>query len=173
MLFLLGLFEWLAVRRDISRTEMNNQMKKRIQSLFLKSFGLKPKQPDPIDWRIKSKMLSFNLFEVHITAVIEYPWRLYSQKSSSEGPLPTRVRFNENSYIILIGDTKEVGTVKEDYDHFYNSITHFYTSVVDFVQEVTAFTKPETLKGKIVYMVGTDRRYLNPKEITFQIELTN
>lgn len=147
-------------------------MGKTIRAFIRSLFNMSKQPPNPIQWKFTAKKTSFNTYSIHATALIAYPWRLFSQKSSPEGPLPTMVKFEENTYVLLMGDTKEVGTIKEDNQNVYKVMTHFYTSVVDFIQEVSVFNQPELLKGKIVYMACTDKQCLNPTEITFQIELS-
>jgi thiol:disulfide interchange protein DsbD len=106
-------------------------------------------------------------------AFIAYPWKLYAQESTLDGPLPTIIKFEENSFINLIGKPKEIGTIKEEYEENCNKIVHYYETAVDFMQEVRVYTsQSELLKGEITYMACSDKKCLKPIKMEFQIELS-
>lgn len=148
-------------------------MKSKSQNPILKLLGIKVKPPNPIEWRYKVRRISFNRFQIHITAIIQHPYRLYSQESALEGPLPTSINFEESSFIHFVDAYKEEGNLKEEYSKLYKASISYYTSVVDYVQEIHAFLPNEVVKGKITYTPCTESHCLSTREEEFKIELSN
>lgn len=140
---------------------------------ILKLLGIKVKPRTPIEWRFKTKKTSFNTYLVHITAMIAHPYRLYSGESALERPLPTTITFEENTFINILGDIKEKGSLKEEDNREKDIVAYYYISVVDYIQEIMAFTNTETLKGVIRYTPCTGKKCLPLMEKKFEIELSN
>ena len=141
------------------------------KNLLLRLLGVKVKRSNSIKWKYTAKKTSFNTFKVHITALITSPWRLYSQESALV-ELPTVVvSFYENSFIHLIGEPKEVGVLKEEFNKEYKVKTSYYSTVLDIIQEIMVYTQPITLKGKILYAPCTEKKCVHFEEQEFQIEL--
>lgn len=146
-------------------------MSKSITELISSCLGIKKNIPNPIQWKITAIKKSFDTYEIHMIAFIAHPWKLYAQESPSHGPSPTTIRFEENSFLSLIGKPKEIGTVNEGYEEVFNGITHYYNTAVDFVQEVRIY-QSELLKGEIIYMACSEKKCLKPQVIEFQLVLS-
>jgi thiol:disulfide interchange protein DsbD len=144
----------------------------KIRNPLLALLGKKVNPPNPIEWRFKPKKTSFNTCEVHITAMIEHPWRLYSQESAVEGPMPTSIQFEENTFLHPSGELEEHGNVHKAYNQHHDITTYYCTSVVDHIQNFHVFTNPQILKGKIYYTPCNEKSCLSRLEKEFQIELT-
>jgi len=136
-------------------------------------FSMFTKTKNPVQWKFISKKVGDQTYEVHLTAFIDYPWRIYSQYSAEEGPLPTIIKFKENPLIIFNGKLKEVGNEEEKYDVNYRVVTRYYVTTVDFIQVVQTSSpfEPMMLDGKLIFMVCTDKQSLAPKEIEFKVKL--
>ena len=148
-----------------------NPMNHKFKNPILKLFGIKVKPLNPIEWRFKTKKTSFNTYMVHITAMIAHPYRLYSGESALEGSLLTTIMFEENTFISILGNIKEKGSLKEEYNREHDIVTYYYISVVDYIQEIIAFTSTEALKGIIHYAPCTDKKCLPQMETKFKIKL--
>ena len=146
-------------------------MLKTIVNTIKAKFKLKTKPPNPIEWRFKTKKTSFNTYQIHITAMIEHPWRLYTEETTLEGPLATTIEFEESSFINTLGDLKEKGRLNEEYNKDYKVKTYYYSSVVDYIQDIIAFTNLETLRGTIYYTPCTEKHCLTMMTKQFQIAL--
>lgn len=107
-----------------------------------------------------------------MVAFITHPWKLYAQESTLAGPLPTIIKFEETSFIHLIGKPKEIGTLKESHDEIFKVVAHYYETAVDFVQEVRIYKfQSELLKGEITYMACSEKKCLKPYKMKFELEL--
>jgi len=128
------------------------------------------KTTNPTRWKFISKKVGDQTYEIHLMAFIDYPWRIYSQFSVEEGPLPTIIKFKESPLVIFNGKPKEVGNKKEKYDVNYRTITQYYDTSVDFIQVVRTSSpfEPMMLEGKLIFMACTDKKSLAPKEIEFK-----
>ncbi len=145
---------------------------KLIFKLIRSCLGINKNDPNPIEWKITAIKNSFNAYEIHMVAFIAHSWKLYAQESTLEGPLATIIKFEENSFINLIGQPKEIGTIKEEYEENFNAIAHYYNTAVDFVQEVRVYTsQSEILKGEITYMTCSEKQSLKQNKMKFELEL--
>jgi hypothetical protein len=141
-------------------------------SIVLKSiFGKSKKTPQPITWEIKTKKTGFNTYEIHIIAFVSYSWWIYPQEATLDGIFPTVIKFEENTFLNLIGKPKEIGALKEGYDEISKIKINFYSSAVIFVQEIIAYRQPELLTAKILFTACTDKGCLKPQQMEFKIEL--
>lgn len=141
-------------------------------SIVLKSiFGNSNKTPKPVTWEVKTKKTGFNTYEIHIIAFVSFPWWIYPQESKANEIFATVLKFEENSYLSLIGKPKEIGALKDVYNEITKTKIHFYASAVIFVQEIVAYRQPELLNAKIMYTPCTAKGCLKPQEILFEIQL--
>ncbi|MGB5819330.1 MAG: hypothetical protein WBG90_07575 [Saonia sp.] len=138
---------------------------------FLQSIGGRSIKAGPIQWKFTAEKIDGDIYRVNATAYIDYPWRLYSRQSETEGPLPTQVEFEESAAVRLLGEPEEIGIFKEEYDTKLKVYTRYSTSVVSFVLPVQSYIRPETIKGKVIFMACTKKRCLNPAKIEFQVAL--
>ena len=126
-----------------------------------------------IHWQYSSQKIAGNMFKIHITAIIENGWHLYSQVQPPEAvATPSLVKFNKNPSVELQGNIKEVGQ-RELYENKEVGIKSYrYKSAVDFVQVVhlksDAITK---INGSISYMACTEEQCLPTTTQQFSISL--
>lgn len=136
-----------------------------------KMFGKPNEIPNPIKWRFSVKSVSSHLYHVHFTAFIEAPWRLYSQRSHHDGPMPTQITFDQKMDLYFVETPKEVGTLKKEYIVECETEALFYIYAVDFVQEVISMGENQSISGKIIYRPFTQKRCLEVCEMEFDIML--
>ncbi|SDX74868.1 hypothetical protein [Flavobacterium degerlachei] len=146
-------------------------MQKSISVVLKSIFGKSKKTPKPITWEIKTKKTGFNTYEIHIIAFVSHPWWIYPQESTRDGIFPTAIKFEENTFLSLIGKPQEIGVLKEVYDETSKTKIRFYASAVIFVQEIIVYRQPELLTAKIIFTACTAKGCLNPQEMEFKIEL--
>lgn len=146
-------------------------MQESISKVLKSIFGRSNKIPKAITWEVKTKKIGFNSYEIHIIAFVSFPWWIYPQESTADEVFATALNFEENSYISLIGKTKEIGALQEVYNETSKAKINFYSSAVIFVQEIIAFRQPELLNVKIIFTACTAKGCLKPQEIQFKIEL--
>jgi thiol:disulfide interchange protein DsbD len=146
-------------------------MKKVLRSI--KEMLVKPKEiPNPVKWRFSVKEVTSHLYFVHLTAFIEAPWRLYSQQSHHDGPMPTQITFDKKMDLYFVETPKEVGTLKKEYFDENETEAMFYIYAVDFVQEVISMGENQSISGKIIYRPYTQKQCLEVCEMEFDIMLT-
>jgi hypothetical protein len=126
---------------------------------------------NPVHWVYSAKKIDDKTYELHITALIDDKWHVYSQ-DAGDGPVPTSFNFTANPLLILDGKVKEVGTLEKIYDPNFRSELRYYEKQVDFIQKVKVRSAAATvIKGTVSFMVCNDRQCLPPKDIPFSIKL--
>lgn len=111
------------------------------------------------------------LYEVHMTAVLEKTWKIYSTTTPDGGPLPTSVHFDKNPAVLLGGKVKEVGELHKVHDEGFDVDVLYYTDKVDFVQVVKVKKPGAVLSGRVEFMVCDATQCLPPDEIKFKLTL--
>lgn len=148
-------------------------MKKIFLSLFvLAFFGAANAQiENPVKWTYTAKKIKADVYELHMTAVMDGKWHIYSQQAG-EGPEPTSFTFDKNPLVKTDGAVAENGKLTKEYDENFKSVLKFYNGKVDFVQRVKLKSNIATVaKGKVTYMVCNDKKCLPPREIPFSIKI--
>ncbi|MEJ7611607.1 MAG: protein-disulfide reductase DsbD domain-containing protein [Ferruginibacter sp.] len=152
---------------------MNNYLKKSaVFFALLTFFNIAHAQiENPVKWSYAAKKIKGDMYELHMTAVLEGKWHIYSQ-NAGEGPQPTSFEFTKNPLLKTDGKVKEIGRLEKEYDSNFKSTLKFYSGKVDFVQKIKLKTPVATMaKGKILYMVCNDKKCLPPKDIYFTVKI--
>lgn len=127
---------------------------------------------EPVTLQFSSVKKNKNTYEIHVKANIQKGWHIFSQSTDTGGSLPTNISFKKNKMIIVNGNLKEVGVLKEKYEDVFEVNTKYYYNIVDFVQLVKTKTNaPVKLEGTIMYMACKDEQCLTPQEVEFEIML--
>ena len=121
-----------------------------------------------VNWSFSSKKIGEKTYEVHMTAIPDKGWHIYSQEQPSEAiAQPTAIKFTKNPIVLIEGLTKEVGE-KEKYEDKTAGIIQYQYAKVDFVQSVKLKAEAKTtLTGTITYQACTDEMCLPPKTVSF------
>lgn len=126
----------------------------------------------PIVWNNSVKKVDANTYEIHLKAIIDSPWHLYSQKTPSGGPLPTTIHFNKNPVTALIGIVVEKGTLIKNHEKVFGIEVMYFNREVEFVQTIKVNGKIHTsVGGTIKYMACNDNQCLPPDEFKFLLPL--
>ena len=140
--------------------------------LMLAFFGAANAQiENPVKWTYTAKKIKADVYELHMTAVMDGKWHIYSQQAG-EGPEPTSFTFDKNPLVKPDGTVAENGKLTKEYDENFKSVLKFYNGKVDFVQRVKVKSNIATVaKGKVTYMVCNDKKCLPPREVPFSIKI--
>jgi hypothetical protein len=130
-------------------------------------------QLNPISWTFTAKKLSDKAYELHITALIQSGWHLYSQTQPDDAIAePTLVSFNKNPLLTLEGKIKEEGKLEKFHDAKLDISANQYSAKVNFVQVVKLKAKAKTkLSGSVRFQTCNDEKCLPPKTVTFNVAL--
>lgn len=127
---------------------------------------------DPLDWSYSVKKVSADTYTFTATANIEGDWHIYSQTTGKGGPVPTKINFNKNPLITVVGATKETGQVKQVYDELFKTTVRFIGETATYTQTIKVRGGVKTnISGFVAYMVCDDRQCLPPSKKTFDLKL--
>jgi thiol:disulfide interchange protein DsbD len=128
---------------------------------------------DPVKWSFSAKKINATTYEVHLTAVIENGWHVYSQTTPEGGPVPTAIDYLKNPLLSLEGTTKEVGKLEQHHEPLFGVDVKQFSDKVDFVQLIKLKGKAKTaLNGNVEFMSCNDHECLPPKTIKFSIPVS-
>ncbi len=127
---------------------------------------------DPVDWSYSVKKVSADTYTFSATANIEGDWHIYSQTTGKGGPVPTKINFNKNPLITVVGATKETGQVKQVYDDLFKTTVRYIGETATYTQTIKVRGGVKTnISGFVAYMVCDDRQCLPPSKKTFDLKL--
>ncbi len=127
---------------------------------------------NPVKWSYSAKKLASGKYEVHMTALVDKGWHIYSQTTPDGGPVPTAFTFTSNPLLTMEGKVKEVGSMEKKHEEIFGVDVHQYQGKVDFVQVVKMKAAVKTnLAGTVEYMLCNDRECLPPKDESFTVAL--
>ncbi len=127
---------------------------------------------NPVDWKVSSKKISGNSYEVHLTANIDKGWHMYSQSTPDGGPVATSIIFTKNPLFELAGSTKEKGKLEQRHEELFGVDVKQFSNSVDFIQVIRLKSPVKTSANIVVeYMVCNDRQCLPPTSKKFSIAL--
>jgi thiol:disulfide interchange protein DsbD len=137
--------------------------------LFTKGYS----QQRPVRWNYSVKKISDKLYEVHLKAVINDGWHIYSQEQPKDAiGLPTTVKFTANPLLSLKGNLQEKGKLEKVKNEDLGMENHQYQNEVEFVQVVAMKANVKTnITGNIEFMACTDERCLPSETISFSLQL--
>lgn len=112
------------------------------------------------------------MYDVYLKAQLQKPWHIYSQKMQSGGPIPTRVYFDRNGDIKLLGPITENGKLISKYESAFAINTKYYEDSVIFKQRIQ-FSKKSikiVVSGKIYFMLCSQKQCVPPSETFFSLD---
>lgn len=136
----------------------------------LTSLGIKAQ--DPVKWAFSSQKIDAQTYELHLTATMQEPWKIYSQSTPDGGPLATSFTFTRNPFLSFEGKVKELGEMHKKHEEVFDVDVYYYQGKVDFVQVVKVKGKAKTnVAGKLEFMACDEHQCLPPKVVSFNISL--
>jgi thiol:disulfide interchange protein DsbD len=146
-------------------------MKKIILALFtfLLASKTNAQTQNPVKWSAVYKSISATEGEVIINAVIDNNWHTYSQRPTTDGPIPTSFKFTASKDFELVGKTEESNS-HEEFVKAFDAKIFVFTGKAEFKQKVKVKTKGATISFKIEYMCCNDMMCLPPKTLDLSVK---
>lgn len=127
---------------------------------------------DPVEWTFVAIKKSADQYELVITANIQKPWHIYSQNMKTGGPVPTKINFNKNPLINIVGVTIEKGKLEKINDQLFNMEVLFFSGKVVYSQLIKTKSGIKTnITGSVSYMVCDNEQCLPPTKKQFDLKL--
>ena len=145
-------------------------MKKIFFALVLMSLGFVANAQilNPVKFSYSAKKTAAGQYELHIKAMIDPKWHLYSAENPAGGADATVINFTG---VDKVGKLKEKGAMKTIFEKSFGVNQKYFETSVEFVQVVKPKAGVKKVQGSIEYMVCNDKQCLPPKEIPFEISL--
>jgi Disulphide bond corrector protein DsbC len=126
----------------------------------------------PCQWSFKAKKIAEKRYEIHLTAEVDNGWHTYSQDTPDGGPFPTKILFDKNPLITLLGEVVEIGKMEKHHDAVFDVDVKQFSDKVDFVQLVNLKADVKTiLSGTVQFMLCNNHECMPPKKIPFSLSL--
>ncbi len=123
---------------------------------------------NPITFNYSVVKKGNDLYEVHVKAMIEPKWHIYSVNNPDGGAQATEIKIKDGK---MVGATKENGKIKTMFEKEFNVNQKYFESSVDFIQLIKLKPGNKKISGTVNYMVCNDRQCLPPKEVEFKIKM--
>ena len=123
---------------------------------------------NPVQFNYSVVKKGADLYEVHVKAVIDPKWHIYSVNNPDGGAQATEIKFNDGK---VVGSVKEKGKLKTTFEKEFGVNQKYFESSVDFIQTVKLKPGNKKITGTVNYMVCNDRQCLPPKEVEFKIKM--
>ena len=138
-------------------------------SLLLISFTGFGQILEPVKWSFDSNQVGPDEYDLIFKAQIEDPWKVYSQFTSDEGPVPTTITY-ENNNSEKLGDGEEIGDKKQGMDKMFGVEVIAFTSKKDFFikHRVRILDPNKPIRGYLTYMTCNDETCLPPTDVDFK-----
>ncbi len=141
--------------------------------MIMAAVGAKSQMLNPVQWAFTSKKIADKTYEVHLTAIIQNSWHLYSQIQPADAiNIPTEILFQKNPLVTLVGKTKESGKLLLFKDERLKISANQYAEKVEFVQKIKLKANVKTnIVGSVEYQTCDDKKCLPPKKLDFTVAL--
>jgi Disulphide bond corrector protein DsbC. len=123
---------------------------------------------NPVQFNYSVEKKGTDRYEVHVKAVIDPKWHIYSVNNPDGGAQATEIKFNDGK---VVGSIKENGKLKTTFEKEFGVNQKYFEGAVDFVQMVKLKPGNKKITGTVSYMVCNDRQCLPPKEVEFKIKM--
>jgi hypothetical protein len=126
----------------------------------------------PCKWIFTAKKIAEKRYEIHLTAEVDNNWHTYSQGTPDGGPFPTKISFEKNPLVTMMGEIIEIGKMEKHHDAVFDVDVKQFSDKVDFVQQVNLKADVKTiLSGTVQFMLCNDHECMPPKKIPFSLSL--
>jgi len=123
---------------------------------------------NPVHFSYRAVKKSPTTFEVHVKALVDPTWHIYSIFNPDGGAVPTSLTFTNAR---TVGKARETGSLKTVYEDAFKLHQKYFENTVDFIQVIRVQPGTRQITGKVEYMVCNDRQCLPPKTVPFDIAL--
>ena len=136
--------------------------------LMLTAFAGNAQILNPVKLSYSAKKTTGDQYELHVKAMIDPKWHLYSTQNPDGGAEPTTVNFTA---VEKVGKLKEKGALKTIFEKAFGVNQKYFETTVEFIQVVKVKPGTKKVAGTIEYEVCNDKQCLPPKEVAFEISL--
>lgn len=127
---------------------------------------------NPVKWSYTAKKIADKTYEVHITAMIDQGWHVYTLDHKGDIGVATSVKFAANPLATATGSIQAKGKPVSMKDPSSGDMVKFYTNTVDLVQVYKLKANVKTnITGTLEYMTCNDERCLPPANKPFSVSL--
>jgi thiol:disulfide interchange protein DsbD len=127
---------------------------------------------NPVKWTYTAKKIADKTYEVHLTAMIDQGWHVYTLDHKGDIGVATSVKFGNNPLATANGTLQAKGKPVSMKDPSSGEMVKFYTNNVDIVQVYKLKANVKTnITGTLEYMTCDDERCLPPSTKTFSVSL--
>lgn len=141
-------------------------------SFFLMFNGFLTAQNNPVKWTFEAEKVGDKEYEIVATANIQSGWSVYSQDmKSTDGPIPTQIMIDKANNLKVVGDVKEVGPKKKEYDELFEMELVKLSGRTTFRQRVEVDGDVDEVSGQITFMTCCASSCMPPKDVAFAIPL--
>lgn len=139
----------------------------------LLSVALQGQILEPVKWKMTTRHVDGDEFELMFVATMDEHWSIYSQHTSDDGPVPTSFNFEAGDHFSPLGEVAETGgKKKEGMDPLFGvNVIKFVKGPVTFIQKVKVNDYTTPITGYLEYMTCDDERCLPPTEVDFNFKL--
>jgi thiol:disulfide interchange protein DsbD len=143
---------------------------KRVSFLFALAISVVgfSQMKNPIKWQVTAKTISADQAEIHIKAILDPEWHIWSQKPGDESLIPPSFRFDQNEAVKYLGAVREEGKKIKKYEEAYEKTLVYYENSVTFIQKVV-FSKPTKVSGSLEYQICDHSSCLPPNDYKFSV----
>ena len=127
---------------------------------------------NPVKWKMESKQVSANEFDLIYKATIDEGWTIYSQYlESDDGPVATSFTYDKGAHFELVGKNKESDNRVKKYDEVFEMdlVKFFNYAVLTQRVKINDLSKPIT--GYFTFMTCDATKCLPPTDIDFVFTL--
>ena len=127
---------------------------------------------NPVEWVVSYNSISNTEGELIFTANIQDRWHIYSQKPSTDGPVPTSfsITLNNNHYE-LVGAVEE-SNAHEIFDITFDAKLFVFDKQAVFKQKIKRKTKKAFhIISSVEFMSCDDSKCLPPKTLNFETHI--
>jgi thiol:disulfide interchange protein DsbD len=136
--------------------------------LFLGNFA--GAQPSYVNWDFTIEENQSDTLTILMTAEIDPGWYVYSQYlENDEGPIATRVSFDEEESLTFLGKPEETGELTKGFDEIFGMNISKYKNKMEIRQRLLLPKGTEWISGSVLFMCCDHEMCLPPTEVPFSI----
>lgn len=128
-------------------------------------------QLEPVQWSTDIEKTGKNEYQLVFTANIENGWSIYSQYMEDGGPVPTKIAYEDDSSLELLGKSVELGRKEELFDDAFGIKVIKFKNRAKIKQNIKVKKGAENVQGSITYMTCNESGCLPPRDVKFYVQL--
>jgi thiol:disulfide interchange protein DsbD len=142
-----------------------------VLSILLSAFGFAQTPLNPVVWTATYSELSSTEGEIIFTATIEKKWHIYSQRPTTDGPIPTSFSVTPNANFNIVGKVEE-NNAHEEYVAAFDAKVFVFDGVATFKQKIKRKNSQEfKVNTSLEFMTCNDVQCLPPKTLDFSVSI--